>query len=195
MRKITTHGLKELFEMGANATWGIFFDPGTTQTYGIDFSRGTFTSAPILLANNQAIFFRNQLNNGDRFLISSDTSDNVRVFQPFIADGAKVTFGSTTPTHLVSTQSTAPAVTSCGGGSPTIFGSDTAGSVVMGTSATGCVITFNVAYTNAPHCVVTWRATPLATQSYAVSTTAITLVQTSTSSNAVDYVCFGPTGG
>jgi hypothetical protein len=83
----------------------------------------------------------------------------------------------------------APALTSCGT-SPAISGSDLAGTVTMGTGApTGCVITFAVAYSSAPHCVVTWRATPLATQSYAVSTTAITLTQVATSSNVVDYVC------
>ena len=53
----------------------------------------------------------------------------------------------------------------------------------MGTGTpTGCVITFNVAYTSTPYCTVTWQATPLASQSYAVANTAITLTQTATSS-------------
>jgi hypothetical protein len=90
---------------------------------------------------------------------------------------------------------TAPALTSCGGGSPAITGTDVAGAVTMGTSATGCVITFNVAYALAPHCVVTWIATPLASQSYATSATAITLTQTSTSTNQVRYACFAQPGG
>lgn len=183
-------------ELGANATYGIFFDPGTTQTYGIDFRSGTFISSPIRLGNNTGIFFRNFADGGDRFLISSDASDNVRLFQPLISSGALNQFGTTTPTHIGSAQTTAPALTSCGGGSPTnLAGTDTAGTVVMGTTATGCVITFNVAYTNAPHCVVTWRATPLATQSYAVTNASITLVQTSTSGNVVDYLCIAPAGG
>jgi len=86
---------------------------------------------------------------------------------------------------------TAPALTSCGGGSPAVVGTDLAGTVTMGTSATGCVITFNSAKSAAPHCVVTWIATPLASQSYATSASAITLTQTSTSSNVVKYVCIG----
>jgi hypothetical protein len=86
---------------------------------------------------------------------------------------------------------TAPALTSCGT-SPTISGNDMAGTVTMGTgSPTGCVITFNGAKSAAPHCVVVWIATPLASQSYATSATAITLTQTGTSSNVVKYVCMG----
>jgi hypothetical protein len=96
-----------------------------------------------------------------------------------VLDG--ITLGSTT----------APALTSCGT-SPAIVGTDLAGTVTMGTGTpTGCVITFNTAKSAAPHCVVTWIATPLASQSYATSTTAITLTQTATSSNVVKYICVG----
>lgn len=100
-----------------------------------------------------------------------------------------------TPAHIVTTQTTPPALTSCGGGSPAITGSDTAGIVTMGTSATGCVITFNVAYTTAPYCIVNWIATPLASQSWATTNTAITLTQTSASTNKAVYFCSGTTGG
>lgn len=111
-----------------------------------------------------------------------------------IASG-KVQVGATTPAHVISAQTTAPALSSCGTGSPSIVGSDTAGTVTMGTAATACTITFNVAYTSAPHCTVTWRATPLATQTYTVSNAAITLGQTSTSGDIVDYICVAPSGG
>lgn len=85
---------------------------------------------------------------------------------------------------------TAPALTSCGT-TPAIVGTDLAGTVTMGTTATGCVITFNAAFSVAPVCTVTWIATPLASQSYTTSTTAITLTQTSTSNNVVKYICVG----
>lgn len=98
--------------------------------------------------------------------------------------------------HLITAgPTTAPALTSCGTGSPTISGTDTAGLVTMGTSATGCVITFNVAYTGIPYCVVSWIATPLASQSYVTAAATITLTQTSTSSNVVQYVCLARAGG
>lgn len=95
----------------------------------------------------------------------------------------------------VATNSGTPVLSSCGT-SPAIAGTDTNGTVTMGTGTpTGCVITFAAAYTTAPHCVVTWEATPLASQSYAISTTAITLTQTATSSNKADYWCAAPSGG
>lgn len=90
---------------------------------------------------------------------------------------------------------TAPALTSCGT-SPTIVGNDHAGTVTMGTAApTGCVITFNVAYASTPICIGSWPAQALASQSYVVSTTAITLTQTATSSNIFRYICLAQSGG
>lgn len=99
------------------------------------------------------------------------------------------------PVHTATAQTTAPALTSCGTGSPAITGTDTAGIVTMGTSATGCIITFNVAYTGTPFCVVTWIATPLASQSYVTAAATITLTQTSASGNKVQYYCVAPSGG
>lgn len=90
---------------------------------------------------------------------------------------------------------TAPALTSCGTGSPTISGSDLAGEVVLGTAATGCIITFNVAYAATPYCTVTWQTTPGIVQTYTVSTTAITLAQTSASGDKVNYTCMARSGG
>lgn len=93
--------------------------------------------------------------------------------------------------HVDWTTNNVPVLTGCGTG-PAITGNDVAGTITMGTgSPTGCTATFANAYTAAPICTVTWRATPLASQSYAVSTTALTLTQTGTSSNKVDYICHG----
>lgn len=92
---------------------------------------------------------------------------------------------------------TAPALTSCGT-TPAIVGTDVAGTVTMGTTATGCVITFNVPYAAAatpPHCLVTWIATPLASQSYVTSNTAITTTQTSATNNVLKYFCVAQPGG
>lgn len=104
---------------------------------------------------------------------------------------AGIAFGLTTILDGIGIGSTtAPALTSCGT-TPAIVGTDLAGTVTMGTSATGCIITFNAAKSAAPHCVVTWIATPLASQSYTTSTTAITLTQTSASNNVAKYICIG----
>lgn len=95
---------------------------------------------------------------------------------------------------IIGTGAAAPVVTACGT-TPAIIGTDLAGTVTMGTTATGCVITFNAAYATAPHCVVTWIATPLASQSYVTSATAITLTQTSTTNNVAKYFCVAQAGG
>ena len=95
----------------------------------------------------------------------------------------------------VASSGAAPVLSSCGT-SPAVTGDDKDAVVTMGTGTpTGCVITFNAAYTSAPLCTVAWQATPLASQSYAVSNTAITLTQTATSSNKVNYHCAAPAGG
>lgn len=92
------------------------------------------------------------------------------------------------------TTGNAPVLTSCGT-SPTISGTDSAGTVTTGTGTpTGCVITFNAAYTAAPACVVVWR-TNIASMIYDVSATAITLTQTATDSTIVDYHCIARSGG
>lgn len=129
--------------------------------------------------------------------IGTVSSGNVTVAAPLRVNAALNQFGSASgvPAHLSTAQTTAPALGSCGTGSPAITGTDTAGIVTMGTNATGCVITFNVAYTGTPYCVVSWIATPLASQSYVTANTAITLTQTSASGNKAQYICIGTAGG
>lgn len=98
-----------------------------------------------------------------------------------------------TANHLRTTGSV-PTLSSCGT-SPTISGTDVAGQVTMGTATpTGCTITFATTYTNAPYCTVTWQ-TNLASMTYTVSASAITLTQTGTSSNKVNYNCIAQSGG
>lgn len=130
------------------------------------------------------------------------TNDTVRMTIQTDATGAAVNFAypiTTTSYASIGTKiratGTAPALTSCGT-SPAISGSDLAGEVTMGTGApTGCVITFNVAYSSAPYCTVSWQSTPLLVQSYVVSTAAITLTQTATSSNKINYTCVARSAG
>lgn len=85
----------------------------------------------------------------------------------------------------------APTLSACGGGSPTVTGSNLSGTVTTGTTATGCVITFSTAFPAAPSCVVSPASGVLAAFSYTISTTAITITQTSTSGNTITYVCIG----
>lgn len=106
---------------------------------------------------------------------------------------AGIAFGLTTTLDGIGFgSSAAPALTSCGGGTPTIVGNDLAGVVTTGTSATGCVVTFASAKSAVPACVVTHQVAPAtSTPAYSVTATAITLVQASQSSVKFNYVCVG----
>lgn len=97
------------------------------------------------------------------------------------------------PGHLLSTTRKAPVpvLTACvTGGSPTLTGTDFFGTIVAGTTAsTSCVVTFGTAFQTAPNCQVSWKTGPLAAMSWAVSTTALTITQTSNASSQIVYTC------
>lgn len=97
------------------------------------------------------------------------------------------------PGHLLSTtrQAPAPVLSACiTGGTPTLVGTDFAGVITGGTTAsTSCVVTFGTAFQTAPNCVVSWQSGPLAAMSWATSKTALTITQTSTASAQIAYIC------
>ncbi len=92
------------------------------------------------------------------------------------------------PGHILNTGAATPPVTIAGTGTPTISGTDVAGTITMGASATTALATFGRAYVTAPKCVVTWMST-VANMAYGTSTTTLNLTQTSTSGNQVSYFC------
>lgn len=83
---------------------------------------------------------------------------------------------------------TAPTPTGTGSPVMTTGSTDSAGQVTSGTAATSVIITFASAKTNAPFCTVT-AETQLVAFAYTVSTTAITITQTATSGELIDYHC------
>lgn len=98
------------------------------------------------------------------------------------------------PGHILSTIRVAPAPSvtgsTCGTTTPSVVGTDFAGVITVGTSATtSCVLTFGTAFGTAPVCVLTPKSAILAALSYATSTTALTITQTSTASNTIAYIC------
>lgn len=90
-------------------------------------------------------------------------------------------------------QATAPTCT--GTGTPTITtgSTDSAGSCTAGTSATSVVITWNLTHAAAPVSCVVSSSPQLAALSYTKSNTALTITQTATTGNVIDYNCtFAP---
>lgn len=98
------------------------------------------------------------------------------------------------PNHLLSTTRGGPPPTvtgsTCGTTAPSVTGTDYAGVITVGTSATtSCVLTFGTAFVTAPTCLLTPKSAILAALSYATSTTALTITQTSTANNTIAYLC------
>lgn len=89
-----------------------------------------------------------------------------------------------------SAHSGTPGIASCGGGSPTIVGTDYGFIVTQGTTATGCTVTFASAFTNVPVCTAVNQTAPgTSTPAYTVSATGVTLVTASTSGEIWDVIC------
>jgi hypothetical protein len=205
----------EIDILGSNATAGsrsiIFQDEGTSPAINIGYNglvtwSGGDASPPDLILTRDAANILAQRNGvtANSFRVYNtftDLSNYERGVQDWTTTANTLTIGAQAagtgtlrPVAYVGVHhkfaGTAPTPSACGT-TPALTGSDTHGTVTMGTGTpTGCVITFAVAYVSAPDCVVTWQ-TNLASMTYTISTTAITLTQTATSSNKVNYVCHG----
>lgn len=99
-----------------------------------------------------------------------------------------------------SAQNAVPVLTTttsvCGGSTATVKGTGVSGQVAEGTTAsTSCVITFPVAYVTAPECFVSINNVADTALKCATSTTALTVTQTSASSNVLNYLIVGLPGG
>lgn len=86
--------------------------------------------------------------------------------------------------------------TVCGGSTATILGTDFAGAITQGSSAsTSCVLTFAQAYVTAPACVGSINNVADTAFKLATTTTGITFTQTSAASNVTNYICTALPGG
>lgn len=84
-----------------------------------------------------------------------------------------------------------PTLSSCGT-SPSISGNDNDGLVTVGGTASGCTITFAIAYATTPSCMVTnQNSSVVNAMTYSVSTTALTVTQTSLDNAKLNYQCRG----
>ena len=84
----------------------------------------------------------------------------------------------------------------CGGSTATVSGTDLSGQIAEGTTAsTSCVVTFATAFATAPECFVSINGVADTALKCAATTTALTITQTSASSNAVNYLVVALPGG
>jgi len=108
---------------------------------------------------------------------------------PALAQQGQVFDGAATFLGALKTGGNPPVLTTCGT-SPAVGqgANNKAGRLVTGSGATTCTITFGVAHTTAPACVVSAEVPTQPT--YTVSATAITF-SVSIASTAYNYVCLG----
>jgi hypothetical protein len=84
----------------------------------------------------------------------------------------------------------------CGGTGATVKGTDLSGQVAEASSAsTSCVITFATAFATAPECFVSINNVSDSSLKCSTTTTAMTVTQTSASSNVLNYLVVGLPGG
>ncbi len=88
---------------------------------------------------------------------------------------------------VISSSGTAPAISSCGtGASKSTGSSDMAGTIPVGSAATGCTLTFSGSYTNDPSCVISDQAL---FSSYTHTNTGIVVSNAGLGGTKFDYVC------
>jgi hypothetical protein len=97
-------------------------------------------------------------------------------------------FSTLAATSHITATSTAPTISACGTGSPSISGSDNFGTVVAGTVATSCVINFGTTWGAAPSCNVS-SGTAIASLTVASSTTQLTIGGTALGGDTIKWVC------
>lgn len=98
----------------------------------------------------------------------------------------------------VMTNGLAPSISSCGGGSPSVSGTDVAGTITVGSGVTtACTLTFATPYSAAPVCIVSDNSTAVTGDISSISATAVTFgFSASLGGGQVYYTCIGTaTGG
>jgi hypothetical protein len=89
--------------------------------------------------------------------------------------------------HILAT-GTAPTISACGTGTPTISGGDNFGTVVAGTVATSCVVNFGATWGAAPRCAVS-SGTAIASLTVSATTTQLTITGTALGGDTINWVC------
>lgn len=93
--------------------------------------------------------------------------------------------------HFLTQGGTAPSVTGCGTGSPTVTGSDMSGDILVGSgSNTSCALVFGTAYNSTPFCISTNNNILVTTDTQFVSVSSVTFgFSTGVGGNHVYYNC------
>lgn len=96
------------------------------------------------------------------------------------------------PGHILTSSSgvvrRAPSI--AGTGTPTLTGTDTAGTITMGTNGQTAQVTFGQSFVSVPNCVVTWQTVPNGTAiQYSATTAILNVTQPAGTGNKINYWC------
>jgi hypothetical protein len=124
-------------------------------------------------------------------LINQPQTGFFNLFSVASTSPAKSLFAIDSYGHL-SASSTAPVLSACGTGSPSISSdsNDTYGTITAGTVATTCTLTFGTARQTGTHCTVTSQTASIAI-SYTESLSALVITNAALGGDKVDYICTG----
>lgn len=120
-------------------------------------------------------------------------ASNVTPLFVLASSTAATAFEVTAAGHVIAS-TTNPVLSSCGT-TPTMKGDDTHGEITVGSSATGCTLTFQQAYSNAPECTITNQSMSVVNaMTYTISNSAFTISMTGAGGDKIDYQCEGMLG-
>lgn len=127
-------------------------------------------------------------------ITSTDWGGYVRIRTGTIGTGAfaerlRISSAGTLANGHVLATGTAPTISSCGGGSPSVSGGDNFGTIIAGTGIlASCVINFGQTWGTAPRCVASSN-TVIASMTISATTTQLTIGGTSLTGDTINWIC------
>lgn len=191
-RGITLRGKETETNETAFLGKGIEFGPRLTFDTAIDLSSANVTTAALHLADNQRIYFDTAGSRSLRFSFGTLVYTNNAGLSTLLAyDNGDLWIKG----HLRSNSGSSPTVSACGT-SPAISGSDMAGRVTTGSTATTtCTIVFVVPYANQPYCVASPDGSANSGLYVSTSNSELVLTYSSATSAKFTYHCTAQNGG
>lgn len=165
---------------------------GASNAGAVNISGGTTATGaggPIVITPGYST--TNQVGNDLSFVLPGTTTASNALFTSSAAFYKIV--GQSKHIHVINASNT-PTITSGGGTSPTIAGSDNAFRIVVGTggSASTVTVTFNTAWANAPMAVANHQGALLPLRCVTTTTTCvIDAASAFTASGSIDVICIG----
>jgi len=171
----------------------LFVGGTSTSTINGNGATSTLNSTLTVATTSQtALNVNDQYGSNILRVSTASTTAGYDLLELWSATSSGALFGVNQYGHVFAS-STAPVLSSCGT-SPSITSdsSDYAGTITVGSTASGCTLSFGTPFTTGPHCVLQNETGSVTnTFSYTESTTGFTVTETSLGGDKIDYICTG----